>query len=133
MAYDFECANRDGLGEAAETKKPERKYGKYYGASLRVKAPKAKGALLLILWAKEGDYWKIVSWNVEPEKLEGKKAPNTAAAAKAETKLERVTGDPDLITTAQGFFDAWFVKQNFDQAVGLSVRAMLPLRQPLSR
>jgi hypothetical protein len=116
IAFDFECANRSGLGDVAETKKPGRKYGKYFGASLRLKAPKATGALLLILWAKESNNWKIVSWNVDPDKFAGKKAPSTAPA-RAETKFERVTGDPDLINDVQGFFDSWFVEQNFDQAV----------------
>jgi hypothetical protein len=117
MAFDFECANRNVPGDVGETKKPGRKYGKYYGASLRLKAPEAKGALLLILWAKEANYWKIVSWNVEPDKLENKNVPNTAAAM-AEANLDRVTADPGLITAVQDFFAAWFVDQNFDQAVG---------------
>ena len=117
IAFDFECANRNRLRGEAETKKPERKYGKYYVASLRLKTLKAKGELLLILLAKETDYWKIVSWNVDPDELENEKAPNTVAAM-SEAKLERVTGDPGLIADVHGFLDAWFVKQNFDQAVG---------------
>jgi hypothetical protein len=117
IAFDFECANQSGLGDPAETKKPGRKHRKYFGSSLRLKAPKAKGAVLLILWAKEANYWKIVSWNVDPDNFAGKKAPSTAPA-EAETKFERVTGDPDLIDDVQEFFDAWFVKQSFDQAVG---------------
>ncbi len=125
IALDFECANENGLGDVAETKKPGKKYGKYFGASLRLKAPEAKGALPLIVWAKESNYWKIVSWNVDPDNFAGKKAPSTAPA-KAETKLERVTGDPDLISDVQEFFDAWFVKQNFDQAVGFLSQQCYP-------
>jgi hypothetical protein len=117
IAFDFKCANRNDLGSAAETKKPGSKYGKYFGASLRLKAPKAKVAVLLILWEKESNYWKIVSWDVDPGKFASRQAPSTAPA-KAETKFERVTGDPDLINDVQEFFDAWFVKQNFEQAVG---------------
>jgi hypothetical protein len=117
MAFDFECAARSGPGDLAETKKSGKKSGKYLGALLRLKASNAKGALLLILWAKEENYWKIVSWNVDPDKFAGKKVPSTASA-EAETRFERVTGDPDLITAAQRFFDAWFVKQNFEQAAG---------------
>jgi hypothetical protein len=77
-----------------------------------------KGALLVFLWTKESDHWKIVSWRVEPEKIESKKTPTTVAAAPTETRLERVAGDPEMIKAAQGFFDNWFVKQNIDQAMG---------------
>jgi hypothetical protein len=119
IAFDFECARRNKLRDAEETERPGRRYGKYYGASLRLKAPEAKGATLLVLWTKESDYWKIVSWSVEPEKIAGKGAPNTVIARTgAETKLERVKGDSGLITTVQGFFDDWFVEQNFDRAIG---------------
>jgi hypothetical protein len=118
IAFDFECANRNRLEGETEKGKPERKFGKYVGASLRLKSPQAKGDRLLILWAKESGYWKIISWSIEPDQLASKQAPEAAQAAAAETKLERVAGDPGMIAAAAGFFDAWFVKQNFDQAVG---------------
>jgi hypothetical protein len=119
LAFDFECAKRNKSRDAEETERPRRRYGKYYGASLRLKAPEAKGATLLVIWTKESDYWKIVSWNVEFEKIAGKKAPRTVTARTgAEVKLERVKGDSGLIATVQGFFDDWFVEQNFDRAIG---------------
>jgi hypothetical protein len=117
LAFDFECANRNSVQEVAETAKPGRKYGKYFGAALRLKTPGAKGATLVILWTKESGYWKIVSWDVESDKVEHKKVPNVAEAG-PEIKIERVTGDPGMIAAAQGFFDDWFVKQNFEKAVG---------------
>jgi hypothetical protein len=117
IAFDFECANRNSPGDLPEMKKPGRKRGKYLGASLRLKATKEKGALLLILWAKEANYWKIVSWDVDPDEFAGREAP-TISTAEAEIKLERVTAAPDFINDVQEFFDAWFVKQNFKQAAG---------------
>ena len=117
IAFDFECGNRSSLGNAA-TKKPERNYGKYFGASLQMNAGNAKGARLLILWTKESDYWKIVSWDVESDKIASNKAPEMEVApAAAEIKIESVKGDPDLITAAREFFDEWLVKQNFEKAV----------------
>jgi hypothetical protein len=118
IAFDFECANRNVQNVTGETKKQKRKYGNYYGASLRVKESETKGATLLILWTKESDYWKIISWNVEPDNLARKEAPNTLTKpAGAETKLDRVTGDSALISTVQEFFEEWFVKQNFERAI----------------
>jgi hypothetical protein len=117
IALNFDCADRNGAQNAAETAKPERKYGKYFGASLRLKAADAKGATLLVVWEKESGYWKIVSWEVESDKVEHKKTPSLVAAG-SDVKLERVTGDPAMIAAAQGFLDDWFVKQNFEEAAG---------------
>ena len=111
IAFDFDCGNRSSLGNAAK-KKPERNYGKYFGASLQMNAGNSKGARLVILWTKESDYWKIVSWDVESDKIASNKAPDMEAApAAAEIKIEQVKGDPDLITAAREFFDEWLVKQ----------------------
>ncbi len=118
IAFEFECANRNRLPGETEKVKPERRYGSFAGASLRLKLPQAKGDRLLILWTKESGYWKIISWSIEPDQLAGKEAPEAVQAAAAETKLERVAGDPGMIAAAAGFFDAWFVEQNFDQAMG---------------
>ena len=118
IAFDFECGNRSSLGNAAR-KKPERDYGKYFGASLQMNAGNAKGARLLILWTKESDYWKIVSWDVESDKIASNKAPEMEVApAATEIKTEPVKGDPDMIAAARKFFDEWFVQQNFEKAVG---------------
>jgi hypothetical protein len=123
IAFDFECVNRNRLPDETEKGKPRRRYGRFVGASLRLKSPQAKGDRVLILWTRESGYWKIISWSIEPDQLAGNKAPKAAApkatqAAAAETKLDRVAGDPGMIAAAAGFFDAWFVKQNFDQAAG---------------
>src|SRR5262245_52942944 len=113
IAFDLECANRNKTEGATERAKPRRRYGRYVGASLQLKNDR-----LLILWARESGNWKIISWSIEPDQLSGEKAPETVQAAAAETTVERVAGDPSLIAAAEGFFDAWFVKQNFEQAVG---------------
>ncbi len=118
-AFEFECGNRNSLTASDAAKKPSRKYGDYFGTALHLKSPQATGGTLLILWTKEDDYWKVVSWEVEPDKVEQAKTPNLGIApAAAEIKTERVPGDPGLITATQSFFDDWFVKQNFDKTIG---------------
>src|SRR5215510_12029699 len=70
IAFDFECANRNKAEGATERAKPRRRYGKYVGASLQLKSDR-----LLILWARESGYWRVISWEVEPDQLAGKQAP----------------------------------------------------------
>jgi len=113
IAFDFGCANRDRPEGATEKAKPRRRYGKYVGASLQLKSDR-----LLILWARESGYWRVISWEVEPDQLAGKQAPEMAQAAAEKMEPEHSAGDPSLIAAVEGFFNAWFVKQNFDQAVG---------------
>lgn len=119
LASDFECGNRLHLRDAAEKEKPGSEGGKYYGASLRLKAPGAKGAALLLLWAKESGYWKVVSWNVEPDKVANEDAPDAAdTGVDEQAEPERVAGDPAMTSAAREFFDDWFVRNNFEKAVG---------------
>ena len=39
----------------------------YFGSTFYLKGPQGRGATLALLWAKEQGYWKIVSYEVEPE------------------------------------------------------------------
>src|SRR5215468_3638860 len=45
------------------------KYGAYYASVFRLKAPKAKGKsdAVTLLWRKEGKYWKVIAWELEPD------------------------------------------------------------------
>jgi len=118
IAFDFECANQNRVEDTTDKGKPRRRYGKYVGASLRLKSSQARDDRLLLLWAKESGYWKVISWDIEPDRLAGKKAPEAAQAPPVETRIEHVAGDPGMIAAAEGFFNAWFIKQNFDKAMG---------------
>ncbi|MFN8006099.1 MAG: hypothetical protein U0V70_03560 [Terriglobia bacterium] len=125
MAFNFECANRSQAQPAATAGKPGGKYGKFFGASLRLKTSNAKSATLLTLWSKESGYWKILSWKVESDQFQPKQVPN-AAAAILETKIERTTGDPSVITATLNFFQDWFVKQKYQQAAAYLSPKCLP-------
>ncbi|MFN8009695.1 MAG: hypothetical protein U0V70_22205, partial [Terriglobia bacterium] len=115
LAFEFECANRMNSNPASSVEKPGAKYGKFFGASLRLKTSNAKGATLVLLWTKESGYWKIVSWRVEPDQFQRTQAPNVGAVM-PETKNERTTADAGLIAATSNFFQDWFVKQNYVKA-----------------
>src|SRR5262249_43103256 len=52
------------------------KYGSYYASVFRLKGPKAMSDAVTLLWAKDGKYWKVIAWDVEPEEARPGKAPD---------------------------------------------------------
>jgi hypothetical protein len=59
------CQNRN-LPETTSLLKPEdAQYGKYYLSASRLKFSEEESPALLVLWTKDKERWKIVSWAVE--------------------------------------------------------------------
>jgi hypothetical protein len=66
LARSFDCAARMSLG--GETKGRGRgEYGDYFGSTFFLDRPQGTGQTIALLWAREDDYWKIVSFESEPE------------------------------------------------------------------
>jgi hypothetical protein len=67
------------------------------------------------MWHKEGGYWKIVSYDVEPESLEegGLAEVYTPPGTKP---VPRVAGDPGLVEASTGFLEAWLVRKDYERA-----------------
>ena len=107
LAARFDCASR--LTPGAPTQ-GSRAYGQHFGATFRVAGP-AKNASVALLWAREGGYWKIVSWHMEPEALETPIPPAPPAPAAV-----RISADAPLVQTAKNFMDSWLVRKNYDAA-----------------
>ena len=63
VAARFDCASRMTPGSA--TTRPGAA-GDHFGTVFRI-AGSRKDASIALLWAKENGYWKIVSWQAEPE------------------------------------------------------------------
>ncbi len=114
VALTFDCANRTAVADASSIR-AARDYGNYYGSVFYIKSPLGRGATLALLWAKESGYWKIVSYELEPyaeDEIEtGYRPPEVA-------ELERVEGNPAVVTAAQGFLSSWFIDGDFDKAFG---------------
>jgi len=106
VAATFDCERR--LTPAAM--KGGGAYGQHYGVTFRI-AGQAKNASIALLWAKDDGYWKIVSWQTEPEP---DKTP--AVPTPPEPKLARIKADLNLVQAAKDFMESWLVRKNYDAA-----------------
>ena len=114
LAEQMKCLNRidpSNMNAKAATSKA---FGKYVGSVFKFKLTGQATETVAVLWAKENGYWKIISYDLEPE-YEKYRVPDTtsaaaAAAAAAVPALSYVAGDKDLTTNADDFFNKWFVQ-----------------------
>ena len=110
VAAEFDCQSRQTPGDK---RKIQRKYGKYFGATFYIDVPGGKAHSLALLWAQEGGYWKIVSWQAEPE---GDDAPQLAAPPTVAPAPARSRADAALVDAARGFLESWLIRKNYDEA-----------------
>jgi hypothetical protein len=108
IAARFDCESRVTLGDP---KTVRRKYGNYFGATFYINAPDGKDHSVALLWGKDEEYWKIVSWKAEPA---GEDTPLPDATP--EVKIARVKADPSLIQAAKGFLESWLIRKDYDTA-----------------
>ena len=124
MAARFDCASL--LIPGAPTKQP-RAYGQHFGASFRV-AGTANDTSVVLLWAKEDGYWKIVSWHVAPKLGETLVPPAPAAP-----KVVRIKADLTLVHAAKAFVDTWLIRKDYDAGVSSAVDQKLWVLRPRAR
>jgi hypothetical protein len=86
------------------------------GAVFRIKGKEQTGHVLATLWRKEHDYWRMISYDVDPE-IDRSQVPNAGAKLATEASLEYVAGDKDMTKAASDFLKQWFVKKNIDKAM----------------
>ena len=115
VAARFDCASRLTPGSPA---KVSHEYGHHFGTTFRVIGPR-KAASIALLWAREDGYWKIVSWQTEPDAdaTPAPPAPPTPAVV-------RIKADLLLVNAAKSFLEAWLVRRDYDAAFrSLSTRS----------
>jgi hypothetical protein len=108
VAAKFDCESRLAMGA---TKRASRVYGNYYGATFYLESPAGKTVSLALLWARDNGYWKIASWQTEPD-VEDTPAPMEAASA----PVARAKADPGLALAAKDFLESWLVRKDTDAA-----------------
>jgi hypothetical protein len=115
----MKCLNRIDSSNMSAKAAASKAFGKYVGSVFRFKLTGQATETVAVLWAKENGYWKILSYDLEPE-FEKYRVPDTtsaaAVAAAAVPALTYVAGDKDLTTSADDFFNKWFVKGKPDEA-----------------
>jgi len=109
VAQSFDCANRTTLA----TKAPSRfyrEYGNYFAAVLFIETPDGAGETLALLWAKQGDYWKIISYESEP-------ATDVARLSeRPDVDVPRIAVDTEFSSTVDRFLQAWLIDGDSDAA-----------------
>jgi hypothetical protein len=72
------------------------------------------GYTLSLLWAKQGGYWKIASWQSQPDSGD---QPALHLAPEA-PEVPRLPADPTLVAASRAFLESWLIRRNYDTAFG---------------
>ena len=107
VATRFDCQSRLIPGAPTTGSSAQ---GQHYAAAFRI-AGTGKGTSVALLWGREDDYWKVVSWKTEPEPDETLVPP-----ALPEAKVTRIKADLPLVHAAKSFLDTWLIRKDYDAA-----------------
>ena len=116
LAEEFKCANQTESPDISVKEMKSKDFGKYVGAVFRISAKGEQGRNIATLWRQNHGYWKMVSYDVDPE-LERNTVPDAGAAPAKIAALTVVDGDKDMIRAASDFLKLWLVKKDVDGAL----------------
>ena len=111
MVPDERCAPTlsEGLGNRSKEK--------YFATVFRGKQGDSRKRVMTLLWAKEGDYWKITAIRLEDGSDAGIVPSNAAAQAEpSEKEPQSVAGDPTAEKDILGFYQTWILKRDVIRA-----------------
>jgi hypothetical protein len=100
------------------------------GAVFRIQAKDRSGNIVATLWRKDSGYWKLISYEIDPE-LDRSRIPNAGVERAAVPSLEYVDGDK-MTKAASDFLTLWLVKKDSDKALRYVAPGVFALCQPLS-
>jgi len=120
-AADFECDPTQAYDDFDRSRVAGTagKFGRYFVSVFRLNAPGGRSDPISLLWTREGKYWKVVAWDLEPEEAKPRAMPDTRrgqATAAATARHAHSKGDPDFLHALHDFLHSWLVADNFDQA-----------------
>lgn len=118
VAPEFECDDQKAFQEFEEARASgqAKKSGRYYASIFRLKPPHETGQIITILWTKDGNYWKVVSWNVEPEDAKPGEVPDTRPAPTSVATEEHTKGDAAFLGATNEFLRSWLVTKKYGVA-----------------
>jgi hypothetical protein len=111
MAADEECIAIPNADSSKQSKE------KYFATAFRGKTGDSRNKVMSLLWAQEGDYWKIIAIRIEDSGDAGL-VPNNAAA-QTEPSVEEpqsIAGDPAAVKDVTQFYQTWIVKRDVTEA-----------------
>ena len=139
VAPEFECDDQRALKdlEDARVTGMKKKYNRYYASVFRLVQPHETGQIITLLWTKEGAYWKLVSWDAEPEDAKPEPSPDTRSSQTAEAPEEHTKADPAMLQASHDFLREWLIKRNYVAATNYfspksysCIGATIPSDQP---
>lgn len=116
LAAKFECANRLRLGASPPRPSEKQSRFKSFATVFFLDEVEGHGATLALLWEKEKDYWRIVSYETEPAGAEQTPAVPDIRPAGTTAELEKHPGDPSLVTATEQFYEKWLIKKDYEAA-----------------
>lgn len=139
VAPEFECDEARAWKdfEATRLTGVKKKYKNYYASVVLLKQPHETGQIVTLLWTKEGAYWKVVSWDAEPEDAKPQNVPNTRRDEITEFPEQQIKGDAALLQASEDFLRDWLLKRNYVAAKNYfarrsysCIKAAVPSDQP---
>jgi hypothetical protein len=116
LAEEFNCVNRLDSSQITAKAMKSKAFGKYVGALFRIKWKDQTGETIATLWRKERDYWRLISYDIDPE-IDRSRVPNVGAQLATAPSLQYVAGDKEMIKSASDFMKQWLVKKDVDRAM----------------
>ena len=117
LAEEFKCVNRLDSSRVSPKALKSQSFGKYVGAMFTIRQNQQTAArMVATLWQREGGYWKLISYDLDPE-IDRSRVPNLRAAPAADAPLEYVQGDRDMVRAASSFMREWLVRKNVEKAL----------------
>jgi hypothetical protein len=87
-----------------------------YATAFRSKRGDSRNKLMSLVWAQEGDYWKIVAIRVEDGSDSGIVPKSATAKLPVVEELKPIAGDPVAVKDITAFYQLWIGKRDSSQA-----------------
>jgi hypothetical protein len=116
LAEEFKCANKLDTSEVSPKAMKSKDFDKYVAAVFSIKGKDGTGHIVATLWREERDYWRMISYDVDPE-IDRSRVPNVRAQLPTDPSLQYVAGDKDMIKAASDFLKQWLVRKDAGKAL----------------
>jgi hypothetical protein len=110
MGEDEECVSTPSDESTKRSKE------KYFATAFRGKRGNSQNKVMSLLWAQEGDYWKIIAIRIEDGSNAGLVPNNASLAVPVEEKQRSIDGDPASVKDITQFYQTWIGKRDATQA-----------------
>jgi len=112
LAEQMKCLNQLDASNIDTRAIDSKSFGKYVGSVFKFKLVGQQTETVAALWAKQKGYWKLISYDLEPEfdklRVPDTTTPAAAAAAAAKPTITYGSADKELIRSATDFLEKWF-------------------------